>query len=233
MGRSMNKVEKPSVEKTEQVEIKETTEIKAENPSSNSEMDALKKQVELLQAMLLNNMNTTNKPSSDDGYIRADRSVQVMSLTPHLLNLSTQGLGRGKPFQFFKYGDVKSIIYSDLSDILAHYHDKAEEGAFYIFDKEVVKRHGLEPAYTNILDKEAIDTFLDRDISEVKSVFTGLSEIQQDSIVDMIVRKIVADEDVSTSKVNAIKDIYGKDIFQMADDMLNWEKTVAELESEK
>ena len=228
-------MKKTSVKKNEDEFVENTTTVNVSNISAEvktkeqEEIEQLKKQLDMLQALLVSNSKPAVTSQNEDGYIRSDRSIQIMSLTPNLLNLSTQGNGRGKVFRFQKFGDVKNVIYSDLSDVLINYYKLAENGAFYIFDKEVVKRHGLESAYENILDKKGIDSFLEKDSSEIKLIFTKLSRNQQSAIVSAIVKKIVDDEDVSTSKVNLIKELYGDDIFAMADDMKNWESSVEEL----
>lgn len=209
------------------------SETKIAERDYKDEIDSLKKQLETLQSLLIANSKTVNTSSSneyEDGYIRSDRSIQVMSLVPNLLNLSTQGNGKGKVFKFYSYGEMKNIIYSDLSDILLNYQKFAESGVFYIFDKQVVKRHGLEQAYERILDKKAIDSFLDKTSDEIKDIFSKLSNAQKSAIVQTIVGKVVAGEDISTAKVNLIKDLYGADIFAMADEMKNWEGAVQELE---
>lgn len=225
-----NKMEKVTKITDEKVETPITETIKKDTPVTNAEIDALRKQVELLQALVLQASQNNNSSSQNmDGYIRSDKSIKVMSLTSNQLNLSTMGGGKGKPFVFKKYGDVKNIIYSDLSEILHHYQKFAEQGAFYIFDEDVVKRHGFEDIYKTILDKKAIDSFLTKDIDDIKDVFKDLSPIQQETIVQSIVQKIVAGDDVSTNKVNAIKEVYGHDVFAMAEEYANWEKEVEEL----
>ncbi len=222
MAKSMEKISTKD-------EVEEATIEKKEVKSTDSDIEALKKQVELLQAMLIANSKIPVASQNDDGHIRSDRNIQVMSLTPNLLNLSTQGKGKGKVFRFYNYGDMKNIVYSDLSDILLNYQRFAENGVFYIFDKEVVKRHGLDFAYENILDKKAIDSFLDKDAKEIQTVFASLSKPQRDAVVTIIVKRIVDGDDVSSNKVNVIKELYGEDIFAMAEEMKNWESDVEEL----
>lgn len=229
MANKMEKVTK-SAEAPKEV-IKE--EIKKSEPVVNgdSEIETLRKQVELLQALVLQQATQGNSNSQNsDGYIRADKSIKVMSLTSNQLNLSTMGGGKGKPFVYKQYGDVKNIIYSDLAEILHHYQKFAEQGAFYIFDVEVIKRHGLEDVYNTILDKKAIDSFLEKDADEIKAIYKELPQIQQETIAQIVIKKIVNGEDISTNKVNAIKEIYGQDIFAMADEYANWEKEVEDLE---
>lgn len=223
-----NDVEVVETEKPEVKDISEKNEDAVVSPEK-LEIDELKKQIAMLQSLVLAN-NKQESSFQDDGYIRADRNIQVMSLTPHILNLSTGGNGKGKIFKFTDFGDVKNIIYSDLSDVLLNYNELAEKGAFYIFDKDVVKRHGLESAYEKILDKKGIDSFLEKDYDEIKSIFENLSYNQQSAIVDSIINKIINDEDISTGKVNLIKELYGQDIYAMADEMKNWEDQVSEIE---
>lgn len=223
-----NNVEVVETEKPEVKDISKKNEDAVVSPEK-LEIDELKKQIAMLQSLVLAN-NKQESSFQDDGYIRADRNIQVMSLTPHILNLSTGGNGKGKIFKFTDFGDVKNIIYSDLSDVLLNYNELAEKGAFYIFDKDVVKRHGLESAYEKILDKKGIDSFLEKDYDEIKSIFENLSYNQQSAIVDSIINKIINDEDISTGKVNLIKELYGQDIYAMADEMKNWEDQVSEIE---
>ena len=123
--------------------------------------------------------------------------IRVISLCPFQLNLSTQGGGRGKIFTFNAFGSSKRILYSDLVDVLENYSHFLNDGLFFIADKRVVRRHGLDDLYSTILSKEMIEKILDgTQTSDAVSVIKSASKSQQKMIAQMFIDRRLTGQDV-------------------------------------
>lgn len=222
-----NTTEKKVVEKTIDKDLK------AENSSLKNELDELKALVQSLISQKGEIQKTEiTKPSLDidldedfeDEEIKPSKYIKVMSLLDHTLVLSTQGFGKGKIFKFNKFGEIKTIVYADLAEIIHHQQSFVERGDFYIFDKAVVRRHGLSEYYKKILTKEIIENILSYATSDVVSIFKNATLSNQDTIVSILMRKIRANEEIDLNKVDAISRVYGKNIYEIATEELEFEK---------
>lgn len=162
--------------------------------------------------------------------VRLDDYVEVMSLCPMPLNLSTQGNGRGKLFKFNKFGDKKSILYRDLADIIENHRSFVEGGVFYIMNPTVVRKNGLDYIYENILTKEKIQDILVKGNREAISLFETATEKQKELIIEMILQKLSEDiESLDLNIVDKISKISKVDILAK----VNYSKELLEVESEK
>jgi hypothetical protein len=176
------------------------------------EIAILTKRVEELQNkldlwMLNKKVKTDAKEGGSDSY------VKVMSLTPHLLNLSTEGNGKGKIFTFHKFGEVKKILYRDLVDILSANQKFHEQGLFYIMNKEVIEEHGLEDMYEKVLTKESILKIINgENQTDAVNIFSSATEKQQDFVCEMFIQKIFDGENVDLNLVDRLSRVMQKRI---------------------
>ncbi len=162
--------------------------------------------------------------------IRPDKYIRVMSLTPELLNLNAgANSGSTKIIRFQGYGEVRNIVYSDLSNIVVNHQRLAEDGAFYIFDKDVIKVMGLSDHYNKILDKKGLEDLLTKDIATIKKVMLELSENQQKAIVNIVLKDILDEKNVSSMVINTVDEICSVKVMEMVDEMQNFDATVDEL----
>jgi len=119
--------------------------------------------------------------------------ITVVSLCWTYMTLSTKGRGKGKLFNFPEFSTKKRIMYSDLVEILENHPNFLEQGLFYIADKRVIRRHGLNEIYSKILDKSKIETILSGvDNSEIISIFKSANPAQQGTIVQLLIDKRLA-----------------------------------------
>ena len=133
--------------------------------------------------------------------IPLDAYIEVMSLVPFKLNLSTQKLGKGRQFSFTRYGEIKRILYNDLASIFENYRSFMEQGYFYILNPKVIRKHGLDDMYEGILSKEDIDKILSFNLKSAVPLYRKACVIQREIIDGMLV-KIVKDQDVSEDRVS-------------------------------
>ena len=172
------------------------------------QLEELKKQMELMKSQSEPPIVEDMK-SDEDAVVRPDKYIKVMSLNFGLLNLTTEPKGRGKIFKFQKFGDVRNIVYGDLANIIHTNQKFAEEGRFYIFNKQVVINHGLAEYYDKFMTKDMIEKILDFDRDKMVDLFTNATKTQRETIVQILIKRIKNGEDVDLNKVDIISRIAG------------------------
>lgn len=149
--------------------------------------------------------------------IRPDEYIKVMSMLSWTLNLSTGVAGR-KPFTFTKLFSTKNILYRELVDILENHPTFAEYGYFYILDRRVVRKHGLDEAYEKILDDKKLQQVLDGGTELSIKVFKTANPKQQKAVANFLISKLVKGEDVDMNLVHIVSQDTGIDINTKARD---------------
>lgn len=177
-----------------------------ENEQLKIEIEELKKALSLL---LSNKENVIDKKDKDmvldelddlDTFnsikIAQDDYIKVICLVDNELNLTTKPNGRGgKIFTFRKKFEVKRILYSDLVEILENHPSFIEAGYIYIADKRIIRKHGLDEIYANILNQEKIERIMDGSSNDAVSLFKSANSKQQDVIIEMLIRKLCENPD--------------------------------------
>ena len=177
---------------------------------------SLQKEVSDLKAEKETNIDNSEKNIEEVFKINSDEYIKVMSLMPYTLNLTTEPKGKGKIFQFRKYGEVKNIIYSQLASVIETHMNFLESGYFVILNDRVIRRHGLNDAYERILTKENIDKVLAGNQSDAVKLFENANINQQEVIVMMFVNNIINGEEVDLNFLDRISRIIGYDIAEKA-----------------
>lgn len=204
-----------------------TDNLKQENQKLRKELDELKQLILGLtqnQSQPTEKIATINKIEIDDdneySEIKPNKYIKVMSLNFGQLNLTTAPKGQGKLFTFPKFGDVKNIIYSELADIIHNHQSFAEKGRFYIFDKQVVKNHGLVEYYEKLLTKEMIEKILDYNKDDIVNLFKNATDAQQETIINLLIKKLVAGEELDINKIDIISRLSSVDIYKIANEKI-------------
>jgi len=193
--------------------------------SSEDRIKELEKQLEELKNIMIKGSehkieNTMDEEdSTDDISISSDSYIKVMSLTPYLLTLTTSEYGRGKKFNFEKFGDVKRILYHDLCDIMEQHQNFLNSGYFIILSRNVVRKHGLDEVYEKILTKDKIDSIISGNDSDAVNLFKSCSNAQQELMVTMFVDKMVNNEFVDLNLLDRISRVIGYDISKRAEEI--------------
>lgn len=178
-----------------------------------------KKEIEMLKAKLaelekrqstLDEKKEVKEEPASDSKIQQDEYIQVMSLLPFNLNLSTKERGEGNVKKFTHFGEVKRILYKDLVDIMEANPDFLHNGFYYILDPRVIRFHGLEEYYSKILTKEKIEMILSANSSDGVSLYSSANPEQQKMIVGIIVAKLFEDPtSVDMNLVDSISRVSG------------------------
>jgi len=140
-----------------------------------------------------------------------------MSLTNNLLNLTTEGKGKGKNYPFSKFGQTKNIIYSDLIGIIDNNEKFTNNGKYYILNKDVVRNNQLEEIYDNLLTKSVMNNIMKLDEKQIYDIFQNAIASQRDTIVSLLVNRIRNKETLDLNKLDIISKLYGKNIIEIAE----------------
>lgn len=190
--------------------------INRDTPKSESDLQneniKLKAMLDKLMSEKSNNVDAPIAVEELDEFesikIAAEDYIKIISLTPHELNLSTGGFGRGKKFKFEKMYDIKRVLYSDLVDIMENNSKFLNEGFFLILDKRVVRKNGLDDAYSKILTKEKIEQIVNNSKDAV-DLFKSANPRQREFITDMLIAKIRDNQEVDLNMIDRISRIAG------------------------
>lgn len=199
--------------KNASVVLDETDEAVVNKPIKN-----IKKEKEVAKIMEQSIIDDGDEPEIE---IRPDKYVTVINLCGGELNLSTIQGGKGKTFTFRSFGEKKRIIYSNLVDIIDATPRFVEEGFYYIADKKVIARHGLDDIYSKLLTKEMIEKIISTSMSDedMSTLYKSANKSQQGVIIDLIIQKLAGEEVMDMNLVNNISRISGVDISEKVKDV--------------
>lgn len=186
---------------------------------SNSEFEELKKQMAIMMAQMqkLTQENTqlkakaTSNSQIETNDIDADTTIPVVSLTTGTLVVSTLGNGLGTAYRFENFGEVQDIPFSDLKDIVKNKPNFAREGAYYIDDKNAVKKLRLERQYQNILSEDDIKRFFKSTADNAVKIYNNMTPMQKHQIVSLIEDKIQKKESIDANILVSIGKLANKD----------------------
>ena len=235
-NKSQNAENKNLIENSKVESSEETVVIK------KTELENIYKMIEDLQNNIKNNSNLSVKKNEEDEAeiydyeeeeVPLNSYIKVMSLIPYELNLSTERHGKGRIFTFRGYGKTKRIIYQELEKIIEENRHFLERGFFIILDKRVVRKHGLDDIYKNIMNKEKMDMiFLGFQGGEVKEndILTfakSAPKEQQKILATMIIDKRINGETIDLNLFDKLGRMMNIDLNQ------EYENSVAFLETTK
>lgn len=209
-----------------------------------TELENIYKMIEDLQNNIKNNSNLAIKKNSEDdieeNYVYEEEEevplnsyIKVMSLIPYELNISTERHGKGRIFTFRGYGKTKRIIYQELEKIIEENRHFLERGFFIILDKRVVRKHGLDDTYKNIMNKEKMDMILlgfqggDVKENDILTFAKSAPIEQQEILATMIIDKRISGEEIDLNLFDKLGRIMNMDLNQ------KYENSVAFLEITK
>src|SRR5258706_3975775 len=171
--------------------------------------------VEKLARIELENEKLRNQ--EEDLEFRLDSYIEVMSLYPGKLNLSTEPSGKGKRFSFNDFGEVKRILYNDLASVMENYRSFMEKGYFYILNERIIRKHGLNDMYANILSKSMIEKILNCDSKLAVKLYQSATPAQRENIDSMLVQEMKVNE-LDLNIISQISKISGTDLSKLAEE---------------
>jgi len=196
----------------------ENNDLVKRNEELEKELEKMKEMLQKLMAEKKVDTKQNSEAKEEEVFpeIPMHKPIKVMSLYTGGLNLKRYEDDK-TPIRFNMYGETQPILYMDLLKIISHQRKFFEEGYCIVLDKNVIKAHYLEKHMSKILDKKTIDNLLDYDDEKIKDLFNGTTKQIKETIVDLIVDKIIKKEYVDRNKVALISELYGKDLYEIAD----------------
>lgn len=196
----------------------ENNDLVKRNEELEKELEKMKEMLQKLMTEKENKFNQEIKQEEVEVFpeIPMHKPIKVMSLYTGGLNLKKYNDDK-TPFRFNFFGETQPILYGDLVKIISHQRKFFEEGYCVVLDNDVIKVHYLEKFMKKILDKKTIDKLLEYDDEKIKDLYNGTTKQLKQTIVDLIVDKIVKKEYVDRNKVAVISELYGKDLYEIAE----------------
>jgi len=137
--------------------------------------------------------------------------IEVISLCNDRLNLNTKQHNLGNRYSFDFFGETKSIMFSELTQIKETQRNFARKGYFLINNPSAVRLLGLEEDYKKVLNVEKINNILSNSV-DAEKLFKSANEGQRNIIVDMLINKLVLGEKIDMNLIYKISNASGIDI---------------------
>lgn len=209
-------------------------ENKVKEVKVDKEKEALKEQNKKMEEMLAQMQSQMSKMQSQIAQPQAmpnivleqnkdiTRTVKVTSLVDNVLTLSTtkNGMKPCHTTKFDKYGQTKSILFTQMQQILSYHTSQFEVGKVILSSKQDYNDLGIGYIYDSVALKDKIDEIVQlKDDSAIDAIF-DMNEDMQEKIVDMIARKIVSGFSYDYNKIKQLKD-EGYDVEAIAEEIKN------------
>lgn len=161
-------------EKTEKVAESKTVDVEKEDlKEQNKQMAELLKQ---MQAQIEQLKAESNKVQVIQTVGSSGKKVKVINLAHCPVSVSTEGDGQGIVKTFNKYGDVLTIKFDVLSDMVANYQNTFSRGYLRILDKDVVDELSLTDEYEELYTKEMIDEIINLQTDGAVDLFINMDD---------------------------------------------------------
>jgi len=206
-----------------------TTSVEKEEVDYKDLFEKMQKELESLKEQLTDSNNKKSDLQNLVEALREDadskkekqlaKKVKLVSLIPNVYNLSTERDGSGKVFSFKDFGDVITMKTTELEEILSiqSYRTQAENGYFYILDKDIVEDQELSDAYENIYNKDVISKVLSLEDDECVSIFCKLDKDFQESLASKMAEDINNGKKLDRNRLSDIAMRTDIDIEKIAD----------------
>lgn len=208
MARIAKTTETSKVEAVETKENKKTNEIKLE--------DIIKQMSEMQEALAkLTKENAelkAQKSVENTSELLADTDIAVVNECVSTLTLSTDGKGGGNIYRFAEFGEIQDIPWADLRAICTNMPTLAKGGAFYIVNREAVKKLRLTKYYDRLLSDEDMETILDKDANTAVELYKLASDMQKENIIDLVLKRKQDGEEVDANIILALSNLSGKNL---------------------
>lgn len=209
-----------------------------EKEDGNSEIEKLreenneiKEQLKQLMAMLTETRVKEEKSKMSTPTVKAleepesipdepspNKMVRILSLCRGSLNLSEDEAGNGK-VKFSKYGEIKTVLYSSLINIVNYNRSFAEKGIFYILDRAAVYYLGLKDCYSHLVTNDVLDSICNYDDVDIIKIIDTTEKTQIDTMVKNLTDRLYSGESLDLNKIQIIGQKVGVDIMAKVNEM--------------
>lgn len=162
-------------EKTEKVE-KPTKTVDTEKEDLKEQNKQMAEMLKQMQAQIEQLKAESNKVQVIQTVGSSGKKVKVINLAHCPVSVSTEGDGQGIVKTFNKYGDVLTIKFDVLSDMVANYQNTFSRGYLRILDKDVVDELSLTDEYEELYTKEMIDEIINLQTDGAVDLFINMDD---------------------------------------------------------
>jgi hypothetical protein len=205
---------KKTIQETKQPIEKETVKepVKKQETPEN-EMSALKRELEELRALIkLGNVGAPAKVETYD-----DEEVVLVSLYDGTLNLWTEKNNSGELYKFTGFGEEQPVPLNHAKSIIRNQKSFLSKGYFYIENSKLHKDRTIRDSTKNILEKEAFVNLMSAKPKNFEKLFADIPQGQKKVFADVLVAKIVEQENVDMNIVKIVGDEVDMDLFSVAE----------------
>lgn len=203
---------KPSTKTTTEEPIVVNNDLQTELDKTKKEKDDLANMLKLMQEQMAQMQEQINNKNNNNGNViinqndNLTRTVEVISLIGNTYNLCTQPLGQGKVYTFEKFGEKKSIRFSDMQDILTLVTPQFEEGFAVLTNKKDYDDLGIGYIYDNVMSKDKLEKLILLKDEDSVDIILELNEDMQDKVVELIARNISNGVSYDYNKIKQLED---------------------------
>lgn len=192
-------------------------------------IDRLKKELDDAQKELegyksIENQRKESKIISDENdKVSPDDYIEIISMCPTMLTLTTEPKGRGNHYTWVNYGDVRQIVYSQWQEILTNhgsglYTDFIRKGYVYINNPAAVKKSGLQEVYKKLLSPEKMNEVLECNSETSVDLFNSTIKDQQLNICKILIDRIARGANYDLNVIDKLSRSSGIKLMEMAED---------------
>lgn len=188
----------------------------------DQEKEQMKRQIDELSALVKQLLEEKTKQNTiAEGMIAEidpNKKIRIISLISGGLNLKSDYMNQ--PFYLSDFGKFLDIKYDDLNSIVNNQRELAENGAFWITNKEAVEALYLEEDYKRMVEKDTIEKIMTLHTNDIVDIIGSVSDIQKETILQLIIKGIRESKEGYTdlNKIKAISDNVGQDLLELAKD---------------
>lgn len=205
--------------KTPSTKVEEPTIVKAELDTPEEvvvmPVSDYKKLIASLEKFMKEEPSSDKK--SENQKIHPGESIEVISLSPGIVNVTTSGgENNGRVYTFRGFGISMEIPYVDLVNIVQNHFKIFERGYLYVNDARFTKINGLEQITRKVLTKEQMEEIVYGKDTENLHLFENATVIQKEHMVTMLMDDINEGKEVDMNRIYSISKFVGYDISDRA-----------------
>ncbi|QSF43533.1 hypothetical protein [Paenibacillus tianjinensis] len=202
--------------------------------STQEENKQLKREINDLKAMfqqLMSTVQSQNEAKVVTPIIEEEDEYSTIDIQPNqLIKVTSLFYGgmvlRGsnnKRIPFEKFGVTLPVSYEDLNYICSNHRKLAEEGCFYIHDKNVIKALYLEDNYKNIVNKQTIESIITLSDQQITDIITNLTPALRFTVEDIVIQGIISNDRRygDRNKIDLISRLCDKNLSKIAQERID------------
>ena len=216
--------EKPTTKKEKTTAKTEKTEKVAESKTVDTEKEDLKEQNKQMAEMLKKMQAQIEQLKAESNKVQviqtvgsSGKKVKVINLTHCPVSVSTEGDGQGIVKTFNKYGDVLTIKFDVLSDMVANYQNTFSRGYLRILDKDVVDELSLTDEYEELYTKEMIDEIINLQTDGAVDLFINMDDTLRETTARTIAMNLKNGQVYDFNRLHRIEKETGINIEQLSE----------------